>query len=413
MLPSYSHSCLDSYRVCPRKFRFAYIDKAPVERRVAAETYVGSAIHRVLRRLYTLGADGILMPLDDAVAAYLAEWDKLPLEQVTISSEYYTVDDYVRVGRDMLTRHYEHYQPFDQGTLLGAELYLAFQLPQTPFKFRSFIDRLWKRDDGVVEICDYKTGQAIVQPGDPRFIYQMGLYQIAVQANFPHYERIELAQYFLRADEVVKHALSNDQLDVLTEQLRLDTVDTIEATRRDDFPAREGTHCTWCDYKKICPAKIHRRMLEGETDLDGTTGMSGEQLKELADAYLGKYAESRRLAAQLESLKQELIQILREQDISRFDGSLGSVTVSLAQKEELISRSRDAQAFAELTSLCRRLSLDEYFQVDAKVLMKEVYQKKRLPEDQLKLLEKFVVLVERSRVTARLNSPVESEDDQP
>jgi putative RecB family exonuclease len=413
MLPSYSYSSLDSYRVCPRKFKFVYIEKAPIEKRVAAETYVGSAIHRILKQLYIMGADGILMPLDDAVAAYLAEWDKLPLDQVTISSEYYTVDDYVRVGRDMLARHYEHYQPFDQGTLLGAELYLAFQLPRTPFKFKSYIDRLWKRDDGVVEICDYKTGQAIMQPRDRRFIYQMGLYQIAVQANFPHYERIELAQYFLRTDEVVKHALSDDQLDVLTEQLRLDTVDTIEATRRDDFPAREGTHCTWCDYQKICPAKIHRRMLEGETDLDGTAGISGEQLKALADAYLAKYVESRRLAAQLESLKQELIEIVRAQDISRFDGDHGSVTVSLGRKEELVSRSRDAQAFADLTNLCRQLGLDEYFQVDTRALMKEVYQKKRLPQDQLKLLDEFVVEVERSRVTARLNSPVEIEDEEP
>ena len=412
MLSSYSFSSLDTYRVCPRKFKYAYIEKVSVPPRITADTYLGNAVHRVLRTLYTLGADGILMLLDDAIEAYLAEWQKLEPDSITVASDYYTVDDYIRIGKEMLIRHYEHYQPFNQGTLLGAELHLTFQLTGTPFKFKSYIDRLWKREDGTVEICDYKTGQSTILPHDRRFFYQMGLYQLAVQANFPQHESIDLAQYLLRKDEIVSRRLRPDELDVLAEQLRLDISDTLESTRKDDFPAKEGNHCTYCSYHHLCPAKIHRRMLEGE-ERSGTAELTGQELKELADRYLKVYAESKRLGTELDGLKEQLLKVAGDHDLSRFDGDLGKVTVSMSRKDEFISRTRDQMAFAQLSALCRKLELDEYFALDARSLMKEVYQKKRLPDDVLNQLREFVIEVERSRVAAKLNAEGESAGEEP
>ena len=200
MLSTYSYSSLDTYRVCPRKFKYTYIEKVSTVPKITADTYLGTVVHRVLKELYTLGADGILMPKEDAVKQYIGLWEKLNRKVISVTSEYYTVDDYIRIGQEMLIRHYDRYQPFNQGTLLGAEMHIAFQLEGTPFKFKSYIDRLWKREDGTVEICDYKTGQSLTQPGEPRFFYQMGLYQLAVQANFSDIENVELAQYFLRKD---------------------------------------------------------------------------------------------------------------------------------------------------------------------------------------------------------------------
>ncbi|UCE23436.1 MAG: PD-(D/E)XK nuclease family protein [Candidatus Zixiibacteriota bacterium] len=404
MLSSYSFSSLDTYRVCPRKFKYAYVDRVPIPPKVTADTYLGNAVHRVLRKLYTLGADGILMPMDRAIEAYLEEWQKLDRNSITSPSDYYTIDDYIRIGKEMLVRHYEHYQPFDQGTLLGAEMHLTFQLPGTPFKFKSYIDRLWKKDDGTVEICDYKTGQSTILPHDRRFVYQMGLYQLAVQANFPQYESVDLAQYLLRKDEIVSHRLRPDELDMLAEQLRLDVNDTIESTRKDDFPAQEGSHCTYCSYHHLCPAKIHRRMLEEEEQSGDTGEISALQLKELADEYLRVYSDSKRIDAELDGIKEKLLNIARDHDLSRFDGDSGKVTVSVSRKDEFISKTRDQKAFAQLSALCRKLQLDEYFSLDARGLMKEVYQKKRLPDDILNQLKEFVVEVERSRVTAKLNA---------
>lgn len=413
MLSSYSYSSLDTYRVCPRKFKFAYIDKVVSPPRITADTYLGNAVHRVLKNLYTLGADGVLMPLDDAVKAYQGEWEKLDRNLIAVISEYYTVDDYIRIGQEMLTRHYEHYQPFNQGTLLGAELHLTFQLPNTPYRFKSFIDRLWKREDGVVEICDYKTGQAMIQPSDPRFVDQMGLYQLAVEANYPQFENIELSQYLLRKNEVVSSRLRPDELDVLRERFRLAIVDTIQATKTNDFPAQEGPLCNYCNYQNICPAKVHRLVLEGAQEAGDETELPALDMKALADDYLAKYTKSREIKSELDSLKEKILELARQFDVSRFDGDLGRVNVSLATKEEFITKTQDGEAFAELSALSRQLGLEDYFALDTRALMKEVYQKRRLAEEQLKLLEKFVLEVERSRVTARLNVESESETEEP
>lgn len=410
MLSSYSYSALEAYRACPRKFKYTYVDRVAVIKTVTADTYLGTAVHRTLKKLYTLGADGIVMPEDAVLSEYQQEWEKLDRKALSVTSDYYTVDDYIRIGREILSGHYRRYQPFNQGTLLGAELYLDFTLEGTPFKFRSIIDRLWKRDDGTVEICDYKTGQALTRPDDPRFLYQMGLYQLAVQANYSQFDSIELAQYFLRKDEVIRRHLKAADLDELKEQIRGDVIETIEATRLDDFPALEGTHCTWCNFQHICPAKIHGRLLEDE-ESDGLQRVSPEQLKELADRFLAVQADNKRTGLELEALKAKLIELAREHDIAKFEGDGGVVTVSIRKKEEFVTKTEDARAFAELSALCRQMGLEEYFVLDGRALMNGAYRKKRLSRDQEEELGKFVSARERTRVLGKPHQAIDDDDE--
>lgn len=412
MLSSYSFSSLDTYHVCPQKFKFAYVDRIRTVPAVMADTYLGSAVHRVLRLLYELGADGILLSKDDAVKEYLNQWEKLDRDQITVESDYYTIDDYIRIGQDMLSRHWEQFKPFNQGTLLGAEIHLTFQLPGTPFNFRCYIDRLSRREDGLVEICDYKTGQHLAQPSDRRFFYQMGMYQLAVEAHYPQFSEIELAQYYLRRDTVISHRLSIDELEQLKEQLRLAVVETIQASRKDSFPAREGSHCSYCSFQQLCPAKAHRRLLEQEESAEMSGLESARMLKEIADEFLAKYAQEKRVSAELAGLREKLLEAAKRHGMTRLDSELGKVTVSVSRGEEFVTKTSDREAFAELSALARELGLEQYFKLDTRSLLKEVYLKQRLPEAQLEQLEKFLVDKEHERVTARLRAGGEIEDEE-
>ncbi|MEA1980024.1 MAG: PD-(D/E)XK nuclease family protein, partial [candidate division Zixibacteria bacterium] len=213
MLSRYSHSSLGTWRTCPRKFKFNYIERIKVPDRVTPDAYLGSSVHRVLNKLYSLGADGIVIPLEDVMQMYNEEWKKVDLNAIALIKDFYTVDDYIRLGREMITRHYEKYSPFRFGTLLGTELKLTFDIPKTPFKGNAIIDKLLKLDDGTIQIIDYKTGKNIPKVTDPAFRYQMGFYQIAVQQNFPQYKNIEQVQIYLRPDETITHKVSEDELD--------------------------------------------------------------------------------------------------------------------------------------------------------------------------------------------------------
>lgn len=412
MLSTYSHNALNIYRACPRKFKFKYVDKVDIPKRVTADMYMGNVVHRVLSKLYKLGSDGIVYPVDHMIAFYKDQWEKVGREFITLTDNYHTVDDYIRMGQQMLIKHYERYKPFDEGTLLGTELRLYFPLDGTPFKFLAVIDRLWKRNDGVIEICDYKTGRGLVRPHDENYFYQMGLYQLGVQANYPQFEEIELAQYFLRMDEVVRYRMRPDELERLAEDIRVDVIETIDAERLDDFPPIESHRCNYCDYFTLCPAKRHELILQQQEDKEDD---SGQTLQQKAYALASKFIEvdqrKKQLEAERESLRSEVIQIAREMSVTKLAVAIGTVHVALGRKEEFVTKLEDLHAFAELSHLARQFGLEAYFALDGKALMKEIYQKRRLNEEQLAKLKQFVQEKERAVVSARLKKVMDAIDE--
>ena len=63
-----SHSALDTFRTCPRKFQFSYVDRTPVPKRLFAFNHLGNAVHRQLKIAYQWGAEGRLYPLETMLA---------------------------------------------------------------------------------------------------------------------------------------------------------------------------------------------------------------------------------------------------------------------------------------------------------------------------------------------------------
>lgn len=393
---------------CPRKFKFKYIERAEVPDRTSAEIYLGSAVHFQLARLYQLAADGILWPKEDLLKAYRAEWDKPERKAIVISGDYLTIDDYIEIGRRMLDVYYDKYRPFNQGTLLGAEMNIRFPLDGTPFQFIAKIDRLWKRPDGLIEICDYKTGRSLPQGGeDRRFKLQMGLYELAVRAKFPQFEQIELAQYFLKQDEIIRHRLSSDELDELRELFRMQVMESLHAEKMDDFPTQESGRCMWCEYIALCPAKRHRRVLDGEENNVGSDQIPTLELAaELADRFLKTHGEYKALETQVAELKAEIITVAKELSLEKLSGNLGDISVKVSMDEEFITKSVDQKQFAELVAAARSLQLDNVMTLDPRAL-KKLYEAGRLGEEQVKRLAPFLVRKERATVRALKAEPDE------
>jgi putative RecB family exonuclease len=411
MLTSYSNSSLDSFRSCPRKFKFRYIEKVEVPEAVSADTYLGNAVHRVLAHLYTLASDGVLWPMEKAIDSYMEEWDKPQRKSISVPNENLTVDDYVRNGREMLEKYYRRFQPFRDGTLLGVEMNLGYRLPDTPFKFSGRIDRLWKRPDGVVEVIDYKTGKHLPQSGEESAIpMQMGMYQLLVHGRYPQFEKIELVQYFLKMEEAVRFRMEPEQADELAERIRQDIVASLTAEKLDSFPTQESNMCHYCEYFHLCPAKRHQLILEGESGHPAGTEerTTMKTASELADKYIELDAQIKELKSEHEALKEDLVQAAKDLSLDKFVGSDGSVTVKLGRDEKFIGKSKDPESFAELSHLARELHLDDCFSLDTTAL-KDVYAKQRLNSEQLEQLRKYIEVQETSRVTVRRKK--KSDDD--
>ena len=411
MLTRYSHSALDTFQTCPRRFKFKHLDKVDVPSRETADQRLGNAVHRQLQTAYQWAFDGKLITLDQMLDRFNSEWNTPEARKVEVLQEHMTVDDYITIGRTMLSRYYEKFQPFKDGVLLGAELNLSFSLPGTRFQFRGFVDRLWRRPDNVVEIWDYKTGNTLPKgPGDPAFRRQMALYQIGVQAMYPDFTDIELVQYYLKHGELIRSKLREDELDELVEQFRQEVHASIEAERLDNFPAVESGLCIFCEYFQLCPAKRHRLILEKEGGEDGKERATMETAAELAEKYIALDLRLKELKNEHNALKEDIINAARELQLQKLVGSTADITVKLATEEKLPTRTDNPNAVAELSQLIRQWGLDECFTLDNTVFLRDVYRKGLLNEEQLKKLSPYLVEKEASRVSVRRRKQVDDDD---
>jgi putative RecB family exonuclease len=403
-----SHSALDIFRNCPQKYKFEKVDKLKVPVPLSAALVIGNAVHHQVKVAYDAADKGTLVPLETLTTGYNAEWAGAIRDKVVPSSENTTIDDDMARGRQMLEDFYRKYQPFTHGSQLFTEKSLRFFLSNCPTEFKARIDRLWKRPDGIYEISDFKTGK-FAGPKDPAFRLQMGLYQLAVQDSFPDWD-IEVAQYFLKHDEVVTYRFRPDELDELAEQFRTETGEIARSERLNDWPPRPNPLCNYCEFRKLCPAMRHKFATESK---DETEKATLAEVAKLADDFLAVDAQMKALKAKHDTLKEEIALAARDLNLSRIQGESGQVTISIRPSEKLPTKSRDAASHAALTALVR--SWDETtrelcMKLDDTALL-DRFRKNRLSEEQKSELGRFVRIEDSVTVRARHNKSEDSDDD--
>ncbi len=405
MLNTYSHSSLDTFRQCPRKYWFQKIDRPSVPKQLYAHNHLGNAVHDQLKIAYQWALDNKLYPLDEMLKGFESTWEGDVLEKVVVASENQIIDDEIESGRRMLRTYHERYQPFDQGQLKLAEQMLNFELPNCPAGFQAKPDRVSQGKDGVVEICDYKTGKQLVAGArDPKFRQQMGLYQLAIQSAFPQFEVVEVAQYFLRHDEVIRCRFRPDELDELTEQYRSELHQIANAERLDDWPEKESGLCRFCAYQHLCPKKRHQAALVAEET--SPEQVSAEQASTLADKYLHWNEQRKAAEAELQEIKVGLIEAAKNLDANKFYGSHGHVLVSIKNAEKFPTKKEDPNGQAEVTALVRSWGeeMELCLKLDDRALL-DVIRKGRLAPEKLEQLKQYLRVREGTMVRAYPKAP--------
>jgi putative RecB family exonuclease len=402
MLSSYSHNSLNTFDDCPRRFKFTYIEKVEVPERVTADLYLGNAVHRALARVYELALNGVTISLDDLLAFYRAEWEKPERNQIIVIKDFMGVDDYIRIGEDMIATYYKKYTPFTEGRAIGIELDLRAPLPDSHYVIRGRVDRLTRRPDGIVEIVDYKTGSVLPRGGkDPKFYDQMGLYYLLVRENYPDLEPVELVQYYLKLNETIRLQVTDDDRDLIVERIRGVIRAALVAERLDNFPAQEGRSCDYCPFFKLCPAKRHRLILQNEAgELDQKEKATSETAAALAERYVDLDGRKKELEGELDALREDLITTARDLQVSKLAAKGATITISLNHEEKLPTKSTDMEAFIEISGLVRQWELEEALTVDIHALEKLI-EKEQLSPERIAKLREYLVAKESSRISVR------------
>ncbi|HEX8628807.1 MAG TPA: PD-(D/E)XK nuclease family protein [Catenuloplanes sp.] len=246
-------SKLGTYADCPRRYRYAYLDRpAPAKGAPWAHNSLGASVHTALRNWYALPPD---RRLPQATATLLrATWVREGYRDDQQEREVFQralgwLDAYVATLDPEV-------EP------VGVERVVAVKTGVLAFNGRADrIDARTGTDGPELVIVDYKTGRSGSDVDEARGSLALALYAYAAQRVFRRpCRRVEL--HHLPTGTVAGHEHTAESLDRQVGRAE-DTARDIMAAEKavgagadpdEAFPTTPGSLCTWCDYRRTCPA---------------------------------------------------------------------------------------------------------------------------------------------------------------
>ncbi len=229
-----SASDIDTYRICPLKYKFARVFRIPQEPTIHQR--FGIVVHQVLERFHAQGGGslGTLMEL------FEASWRR---------SGFGDTDDEQQF-RERAVAALESYWQRDRESDSEAvwfERSFAFRIG--PHLLRGRVDRVDRHPDGSYELIDYKTGRAKTED-ELREDVQLSVYQMGARESWGLETSAQSYLYVLTGERVpVEH--SDEEL----ERVRATVAEIGDGILKQRFePTPSPEICRFCDYRIICPA---------------------------------------------------------------------------------------------------------------------------------------------------------------
>jgi len=153
-----SWSAISTYRTCPLRYKFRYVDGLP-EPTVSAALVFGSGIHRAIERHFRELFAGSAPPaLEDLLAEFQAEWQSRPPEQVRFGKEE-DAASLARLAERTLTAFQQNDVARPAGRLLGVEEELRGPVVPGCPDLLGRVDLIVDTDEALV-ISDWKTARS-------------------------------------------------------------------------------------------------------------------------------------------------------------------------------------------------------------------------------------------------------------
>ncbi len=307
-----SYSGLDSYKNCPLKYRFQYIDR--IREPKSREQVFGTIVHSVLRYIHTPGP--VQPSLDAALNQFSQIWnsdlyDDEIAERTAFSQGVKIISDY-----------YAKNDP-NEFTIVDLESRFAIEIGDDATGrhiIAGTIDRIDATPDGF-EIIDYKTARKMPSQEKVDNDLQLSIYLRAFLARYPketeHLDRITVSLYYLRHGVKLSSTRTREQLDNLDAQF-LEVISHIEAA---EFEPTLTALCDYCGFQRLCPFFKHK-FLEEKTIEDDDAQTAIEDVLILRDKMKSDKSH-------FAELQEKLLSYMDEKQVDRVFGSSGIVGKSV------------------------------------------------------------------------------------
>jgi superfamily I DNA/RNA helicase/RecB family exonuclease len=229
-----SASDIDTYRICPLKYKFARVFRIPQEPTIHQR--FGIVLHQVLERFHAESGGSL---------ARLME-----LFEISWRRSGFGGSDDEQQFRERAVEALERYWRQDresEAEPVWFERSFAFKLG--PHLLRGRVDRVDRRPDGSYELIDYKTGKAKTAD-ELREDVQLSLYQMGARESWRLETSAQSYLYVLTGEKVpVEH--SEEELD----RVKGTVTEIAGGILKQRFePTPSPDVCRFCDYRIICPA---------------------------------------------------------------------------------------------------------------------------------------------------------------
>jgi DNA helicase II / ATP-dependent DNA helicase PcrA len=229
-----SASDIDTYRICPLKYKFARVFRIPQEPTINQR--FGIVMHQVLERFHTEGGGS----LERLRELFEISWRR---------SGFGDSDDELQFRERAIEALQRYWQLDERSEAEPVWFERSFAFKIGPHLLRGRVDRVDRHPDGSFELIDYKTGKAKTAD-ELREDVQLSVYQMGARESWRLETSAQSYFYVLTGEKVpVKH--SAEELD----RVRAAVSEIATGILKQRFePTPSPEICRFCDYRIICPA---------------------------------------------------------------------------------------------------------------------------------------------------------------
>jgi DNA helicase-2/ATP-dependent DNA helicase PcrA len=229
-----SASDIETYRLCPLKYKFARVFRIPQEPSINQR--FGIVVHQVLERFHADGGGS----LEHLMQLFEAAWRRSGFGDANDDLQF-------RERAVAALRRYWELDREREGEPVSFERSFSFRLG--PHLVRGRVDRVDRLPDGRHELIDYKTGKPKTAR-ELREDVQLSLYQMGAREAWG-LETSAQSYYYVLDNRKVPVAHSEEELDRVRGTVA-EIADGIQSHSFEPKPSYEL--CSFCDYRIVCPA---------------------------------------------------------------------------------------------------------------------------------------------------------------
>ena len=261
-----SASTLTSVEQCPAKW---FLEREGGGERAATQSQgFGNVVHALADRVGRGEVELEGRTADEVVDALLSQVDGV-WGQIPFRTPWSAASERAEV-RAALHRFLLRHRAPDAREVIGTEepIRAEVTLPDGQVvRLHGYADRIELDSEGRVVVVDLKTGKTPPTAEEIRQHPQLGLYQLAVEhgavAGHDTSGGAELWQLRQELASGMRVQTQGPQQpdDEGVRPIERQLMNAVDRLRAEQFPARPGTHCTYCAFERFCPTQTSGTVL--------------------------------------------------------------------------------------------------------------------------------------------------------